>query len=153
MRLPIADCRLPIRESLSRRSLARRSHYGGQLVRFGQKSRTLARRHSFGLDQQFEPKRRLISFFFNRADLGNKFGWAARSATGPIICRYRSRSATANNLLGNRTTSIVILGNGPRQIDDPPGKGFSASLQFGRIHGAKVQTQSAIGNQQSAISL
>jgi hypothetical protein len=97
MRLPIADCQLPIWRSLSCRSLA------------------------------------------------------ACPATRAIICRYRS--ATANNLLGNRTTSIVTSGNGPRQLDDPQGEGFGPRPQFGGIHGAKPQTQSAIGNRQSEIPL
>jgi hypothetical protein len=37
-------------------------------------------------------------------------------------------------------------------FDDSQSKGFGARFQFRWVHGANIQTQSAIGNRQSAIS-
>jgi hypothetical protein len=151
MKLSIADCRLSIKESLSCRSFARSRHDGRKLVGLGQKSRKFSGSHRSRFDQQFEPKCRLIRLFFDRTDFGNEFGLTAGSATGPVICRHGS--AAADDLLGNRTSGIVVLRNGPGQFNDSERKSFSSSLQFGGIHGSKLQTQSAIGNRQSAMLL
>jgi hypothetical protein len=149
MKLPIANCQLPIKESLSCRSFARGHHDGRKLVCLGQKSRKLSGSHRSRFDQQFEPQCRLIRLFFDRADLGDEFSLTTSPATRPVICRHGS--AAANDLLGNRPSGIVVLRNGPGQFNDAERKSFSSGLQFGGIHGSKLQTQSAIGNRQSAL--
>lgn len=148
MILPIADCRLPIRQSPSRCSLARRRHYCSELICFGQESREFARRHRSGLNQQFEPQCCFIRFLLHRSNLGDEFRPAARSTTGSIICR--NRSSAAYNLLGDGSASIVIPGNRTRHFDYAKRKCFSSRLQFGWVHKATLQLRSATGNRQSA---
>ncbi len=151
MRLPIADCRLPIRKSFSRRCFTRVSHYGSKLVGFSQKRGKLALGHDPGLDKQFEPQCRLVGFFFDRPNLGDEFGVATCATTRTVISRHGG--STPHNLLGNHAPSIVVFWNRPQQFDDPQSKGFGTSFQFSWIHGSKLQTQSAIGNRQSAMAI
>jgi hypothetical protein len=148
-RLPIADCRLPINGSFTGRRLARGRHDCSKVVGFLQKRRQLARRHYARFDEQFEPQRGLVGLFFNRANFGYKFRPAPRAATGAIVCGYRS--AAANDLFGDDTSGIVAFWNSPGQFDDSQGKRFGARFQFDWIHAPKLQTQSAIGNRQSAM--
>jgi len=149
IRLPIADCRLPITDSFSRRRFARCGHDGGQLVRFIQQCRQFFCRQNARLDQQFQPERGFVGFFLDGADFGDEFGLAAGATTGAVIRRHRS--AAANDLFGDGAAGIVGFGNGARQLDDSQRESFRAGFEFGRIHGANLQTQSAIGNRQSAI--
>ena len=151
MKLPIADCRLPIWESFSRRSLARGCHDCRKLVCFGQKRGKFSRGHDVGLDKQLDPQRRLVCFFFDRPDFGDEFGLTARTATGAIICSHRS--SASHNLLGDDTSCVVIFWNRPCQLDDTQRKGFGSGFQFSWSHDAKLQTQSAIGNRQSSMPL
>jgi len=147
--LPIAACRLPIAESFSRRRFARSGHYGGQLVGFVQQRGQFFCRQNARLDQQFQPERGFVGFFLDGADFGDEFGLTAGAATGAIICRHRS--AAADDLFGDGASGIIGFWNGARQLDDSQRKSFCACLEFGRVHGANLQTQSAIGNRQSAI--
>lgn len=151
MKLPIADCRLPIGESLSRGGLARRCHDCRKLVCFGQKRREFSRRHDVGFDKQFEPQCRLIGFFFDRPNLGDEFGLTARPATGAVVRSHRS--SASHDLPGDDASGVVIFWNRPGQLDDTQGKSFGAGFQFSWGHDAKLQTQSAIGNRQSSMSL
>ncbi len=151
MKLPIADCRLPIGESLSRRSLARGRHDCRKLVRFCQKRGKFSRGHDVGLDEQFEPQCRLVCFFFDRPDLGNKFGLTARPATGAVVRSHRS--SASHDLLGDDASGVVIFWNRPGQLYDTQGKSFGAGFQFSWGHDVKLQTQSAIGNRQSSMPL
>ena len=147
--LPIADCRLPIKKSFSGRGFARGGHDGGDLIGFLQQGGQLARGHRAGLNEQFNPQRSFIRFFFYGSDLGDEFRLAAGAATGTVICRHRS--AAANDLLGDDAPGLVGLGDRARELDDSQRKGFRAGFEFSWIHGANLQTQSAIGNRQSAI--
>ncbi len=132
MRLPIADCRLPVRKSLSRRSFARGSH-------------------SAGLDEQFDPKCSFIRLLLDRTDLGEEFDLPAGATTRAIVrC---DRSSTPHDLFGADASCIVISLNRPGQFDDSQGKGFGASLQFRWIHNSKFQIQPATGNRQPAMRL
>jgi hypothetical protein len=152
VKLPIADCRLPIEESLSCRSFARGCHDGCEFVRFGQKRGKFSHGHDAGLDKQFQPECGFIGFFLNCADFGDKFRLAAGATTGTIVCGHRS--SASDDLLGNDASGIVIFWNSACQLDDSQRKGFRARLQFSWSHdGAKLQTQSAIGNQQSSMLL
>ena len=148
-KLPIADCRLPIKKSFSGSGFARCGHDGGEVVGFLQQRRQLARGHRRGFDEQFEPQRGFVSFLFHRSDFGDEFGLAARAATGAVI--RRDRSAAANDLFGDGASRIVIFGNHPGQLDDPQGKGFGPGFQFDWVHVLELQIQSAIGNRQSAM--
>ena len=148
-KLPIADCRLPIGGSLPRRSFARRRHDGSEFAGFCQEGGQFARRHSARFNKQFEPQRGFIRFFLNGSDFGNEFSLAAGAATGAVI--RRDRSSAANNLSGDDASGVVGLGDGACELDDSQRKCFRASFEFGWIHGANLQTQSAIGNRQSAI--
>lgn len=147
--LLIADCRLPIKESITGCSFARCDHNGGKVVGFLQERRQLADGHQPGFNQQFEPQCGFVSLLFHRTDFGDEFSLAAGAATGAIICRYQG--PTANNLFGDDTPCIVIFGNRAVQFDDSQGKGFSSGFQFGWVHPPKVQIQSAIANRKSAI--
>jgi hypothetical protein len=149
MKMPIANCRLPIKGSFAGRRLARGRHDCSKIVGFLQKRRQLARRHYARLDEQFEPQRGLVGFFFNRANFGYKFRPAPRAATGAIVCGHRS--AAANDLFGDDTSSIVAFGNRPGQFNDSQGKCFGPYFQFDWVHATKIQIQSAIGNRQSAM--
>ena len=149
MRLPIADCRLPIKKSFSCGSFARRCHDGGKLIGFIQKRRKFARRHDARLDEQFEPKRRFISLLLDCSDFGNEFSLTTGTTTGAIVGRHRS--SAAQYLLGDDAGRVIVLGNRPGQLDDSQGEGFGSGFQFGWIPAARLQTQSAIGNRQSAI--
>ena len=149
MKLPIADCRLPIWESLSRRSLALGRHDCGEFVRFGQKCRQFLCWHDAGLGEQFEPQRSFISLFLDNANLGDKFRLAARAATRAIIRRHGS--STTKNLFCDDASCVVALGNFSAHLDDSQGKCFGSRFHFSWSHGLKLRTQSAIGNRQSAI--
>jgi len=147
--LPIADCRLPITESFAGRGLARRGHDGGQFIGFIEQRGQFFCGHDARFSKQLEPESGFVGFFLDGADFGNEFRLAARAATGTVISCYRS--AAADNLSGNSPASIVGFRNGTGELDDSQRKSFRASLEFGWVHGANLQTQSAIGNRQSAI--
>ena len=148
-KLLIADCWLLIENSFLRRRFVRSSHDRGQIIGFLQKRSQSCRREHAGFDQQFEPQGGFISLFLDRPHLGDKFSAAASPATCAVI--RRDRSATADNLPGDDTPGVVASRNGFCQFDDAECKCFGACFEFGWIHGAKVQIQSATSNQQSAI--
>jgi len=150
MKLPIADCRLPIGELFAGRGFARRCHDGSQFVCFLQQRGKFFRGHDFGFDEQFEPERGLISFFFHGSNFGNEFCLAAGATTRPII--RRDRCSTADDLFGNNSPGVVGLWNRPGQFNNPQGKCFGTIFQLQGCHAAKLRKQSAIGNRQSAIS-
>ena len=149
-RLPIADCRLPIRASFARRGLARRGHDGGQFIGFFEQGGQLFCGHDARFGKQFKPKGGFIGFFLDGADFGNEFRLAPRTATGAVIGRHRG--SAPQNLFGNDAASVIAFGNCPAHFDDAQGKGLGSGFQFDRVHATKLQTQSAIGNRQSAIS-
>ena len=149
MELPIADCRLPITESFAGRGFAGGCHDGCQFVGFRKQGGKFFSRHDAGFNQQFEPQRRLVGFFLDGSDFGDEFSRTAGTATGAIVRGHGS--STPQNLLGNDPACVVIFGNLPAHLDDSQRKGFGAGFQFDRVHAANVQTQSAIGNRQSAI--
>ena len=149
-RLPIADCRLPINRSFARRGFARGGHDGSKRIGFRQESGQFFCRHDAGLNKQFEPQGGFVSFFFDGSNFCDEFGPAAGAATGTIVCGHRS--ATANDLFGDDTSSIIVFWNCPGQFDDSQGKRFCARFHFSWVHAPKLQTQSAIGNRQSAIT-
>jgi len=95
-RLPIADCRLPIKQLFAGRSFARCGHDGSKRIGFLQESGQLADRHDTGLDQQFEPQGGFVRFFFDGSDFGDEFGLAAGAATGAVVCGHGR--AAANDL-------------------------------------------------------
>ncbi len=109
MRLLMADCQLPIGEPLPGRSFLRRCQDRGEFIGSSQKNQKFPCRHGFRFDQQFEPKRGFIGFFFNRSGFGDKFRRTAGSTTSPVICR--DRSAASDDLFGNgaklRTRSTI----------------------------------------------
>jgi hypothetical protein len=140
--LPIADCRLPITESFSGRRFSRCGHDGRQLVGFFEQGRQFFPRHNSRLDQHFQPQRGFVGFFFNGSDFGDEFGLTARTATGAVI--GGDGSSAPQNLFGDDTTGIVALGNFAAHFDDAQSKSFCAGLEFGRVHGTNLQTQSAI---------
>ena len=148
--LPIADCRLPIKKSFAGRGFARGGHDGCQCVGFVVQRGQFLCGHRAGFNEQFEPQRGFVSLFLDGADFGDEFSRTAGAATGAVICRHGS--SAADNLSGDRPAGIVRFGNGARQLDDSQRKRFRAGFEFGRVHGANLQTQSAIGNRQSAIS-
>ena len=86
-KLPIADCRLPIKKSFSGSGFARCGHDGGEVVGFLQQRRQLARGHRRGFDEQFEPQRGFVRLFLDGSDFGNEFGLAAGAALGRFIHR------------------------------------------------------------------
>ncbi len=148
--LPIADCRLPITKSFSRRSFTRGGHDGGECVGFVEQRGQFLCRHRAGFDKQFQPQRGFVGFFLDGSDFGDEFSLAAGAATGSVIRRHRG--AAADDLFGDGTSSVVRFRNGARELDDSQREGFCAGFEFCRVHGANLQTQSAIGNRQSAIS-
>jgi hypothetical protein len=148
-KLPIADCRLPIGNLLPRRSFARGGHDGRKLIGFSQERGQLALGHRSGFDEQFEPQRGFVRFFLDGSDFCDEFSLAAGAATGAVVRGHRS--AAADNLFGNDASGVVGLGDGACELDDSQRKCFCASFEFSGIHGANLQTQSAIGNRQSAI--
>ena len=148
--LPIPDCRLPIKESFAGRGFTRGCHDGSQLVGFFKQSGQFFCGHDASLREQFQPERGFVGFLFHEADFGNEFCRAACPTTGPVVCRHGS--SAPQDLSGNDAARVVAFGNRPAHLDDPQGKGFCSRLKFGRMHNMKLQTQSAIGNRQSAIS-
>jgi len=148
--LPIADCRLPIKKSFAGRGFARGSHDGCQRVGFVEQCGQFLCGHRAGFNEQFEPQRGFVSLFLDGSDFSNEFGRAAGAATGSVIRRHRG--AATDDLFGDGTSSIVRFWNGSRELDYSQGKSFRAGFEFRRIHNTNLQTQSAIGNRQSAIS-
>jgi hypothetical protein len=148
--LLIADCWFSIGDSLPRRSFMRCGHDCGQIISLLQQCRQLACRHCTGFDEQFEPEGGFISLFLNDSNFSDEFGMATGPATGAVIRRHRG--AATDDLSGDHVSGIVVSRNRPCQFDDSQGKSFGACFQFGRIHGVKLQTQSAISNQQPAIA-
>ncbi len=149
-RLPIADCRLPIKKSFAVSSFARCGHDGGEFVGFVEQRGQFLCGHDAGFGEQFEPQSGLVGFFLDGADFGNKLRPAARPATGAVVRRHGS--STPQNLLRNHPASVVAFGNCPAHFDDAQGKGFGSCFQVYVIHAEKLQIQSAIGNRQSAIT-
>jgi hypothetical protein len=147
--LPIADCRLPINGSFTRRSFARCGHDGREFVGFCKQGRQFLCRYDAGFGKQFEPQRGFVSFFLDCSDLGNELRLTARPATGAVVGRHGS--STPHDLLGYHTACVIVFGDRPSQLDDSQGKGFGSEFQFAWIHTPTLQTQSAIGNRQSAI--
>ena len=148
-KLPIADCRLPIKKLFAGRGFSRGGHDGGKRIGFLKQGGQLALGHRARLDQQFEPQRSFVGFFVNGSDFGDEFGLAAGAATSAIVRRH-GRAATYD-LFGNSSSCLVTFWNRPRQFNDSQGKGFGSYFEFGWIHATKLQIQSAIGNRQSAI--
>jgi hypothetical protein len=148
-KLPIADCRLPIGKLFAGRGFARRRHDGGQFTGFQQQRGKFSRGHDAGLDEQLQPQRGFIRLFLDDSDFGDEFGLAAGAATGAVIRGHRG--AAADNLFGDHASGVVGLGDCARELDDSQRKSFRADFKFSRVHGANLQTQSAIGNRQSAI--
>ena len=141
-KVPIADCRLPIKKSFAGRSFARGGHDGHKLIGFSQERGQLALGHRSGFDEQFEPQRGFIRLFLDGSDFCDEFSLAADAATGAVV--RRDRSSAANNLFGDDASGVVGLGDGARELDDSQRKCFHASFEFSWIHGANLQTQSAI---------
>jgi hypothetical protein len=146
--LPIADCRLPIAKSFAGRRLARCSHDGGEFVGFSKERGQFHCGQNPRLDEQFEPESGFIGFFLDRSDFCDELGLAARAATGAIVGRHGS--SASQYLFGNNTPRVVVFWDFAAHLDDPQCKCFSSRLEFGGIHGMRLQTQSAIGNRQSA---
>ena len=149
MKLPIADCRLPIKKLFAGRGFAGGCHDGRQGVSFIKQGGQFARGHDAGFDQEFEPQCGFIGFFFNDPNFSDELCLTARTATRAVICSHRS--AAADNLFGDDAGGIVIFWNRFCQLDDSQSKSFRARLKFNRSHGMKLQIKSAIGNRQSAI--
>lgn len=149
MTLPIADCRLPIGKLPARCGFARRSHDGGEVIGFLQQCRQFGRGKNSRLAQQFEPEGRFISFLFDGANLGNEFRFASGAASCPVIRGHRS--AAANDLLRNDSSSVIAFWHRTRKFDNPKSESFRALFEFGGVHGAKLQNQLAIANRQSKI--
>jgi hypothetical protein len=148
--LPIAGCRLPIEALFAGRSFTRRRHDGGEFICFNKERGQSFCGQDVGLNQQFEPQAGFARFFFDIADLGDEFCLTSRPATGAAIRRHGS--AAADNLFGEGACRVIVFGNRPGQFNDSQGNGVSARFQFSRVHGMKLQTQSATGNRQPAIS-
>ncbi len=148
-RLPIADCRLPIGNLLARRGDARCSHDSSEFVSFFQKRGELPCWHDVRFHQKFQPQCGFIGFLLDSPDFRDEFSLTAGTATGAIIRGYRS--SAANDLFGDDSSCIVVFWNRPCKFDYSEREGFGSGFQFGRVHGANLQTQSAIGNWQSAI--
>lgn len=139
---------LPICGLFAGRRLTGSGHDGSQRVRFFQQRRQFLYGHDTGFNQQFEPERGFVGFFFHGPDFGNECRRTARAATSPIICRHRR--AAANNLRRNRAPRGCFW-NCAGQLDDSQCKFFRARFEFDGVHGIKSQIQSAIGDRQSAI--
>ena len=148
-RLPIADCRLPIKASFAGRGFARRGHDGSKFIGFFKQCGQFLRGHDAGFGEQLEPQNGFVGFLFDGANFGNEFCLTASAATGAVIRRHGS-SAT-QNLFSNDAASVIAFGNCPAHFDDAQGKGPGSGFQFDRVHASKLQTQSAIGNRQSPI--
>ena len=148
--LPIADCRLLMEALFAGCGFARGGHDGCQRIGFGQQRGQFLGGHRAGFDEQFKPQRAFVRLFLNYSDFGDEFGLTPGTATRAVICRHRG--AAADNLFGHRPAGIVGFGNGACELDDSQRKRFGAGFEFVRVHGANLQTQSAIGNRQSAIS-
>ena len=149
-RLPIANGQWPINGSSAGRRFTGGRHAGSQGVGFSEQGGQFLSGDDFGFNQQFEPQCRLVGFFLNGADFRNEFRPASCAARGTIIRGHRS--STSHNLFGNDACCVVIPGNGAGQFDDAQGKGLGAGFQLGWAHVAKLQTQSATSNRQSAIT-
>jgi hypothetical protein len=142
MKLPIADCRLPIVALSARCSFSRSRHDGGQVVGFLQERGQFAFGNNSCLGKQLKPQRGFARFFFNGSHLGGKFCFASSATPGAVIRRHRG--AAANDLFGNNTSRIVALRNGSRELDNAERKSFRALFEFGRIHVPTLRNQSAI---------
>jgi hypothetical protein len=149
MKLPIADCRLPIAESAAHRSLARCGHDRGQVIGLLQERGQFGLGNNARFDEQFDPESSLVCFFFNGSDFRNKFRLAPGAAGCAVIRGHRS--AAANDLSGDNPPRVIILRNRSRKFNDPEGETFGVLFKFRWIHGSKRQNQSPIANRQSAI--
>ena len=151
MKLPIADCRLPIKDLLAGRGFPGGGHDGCQFICLFKQGGQFARGHDVGFNQQFEPQRGFVGLFFDDSDLGDEFRRTTRPATGAVV--GGNGSSAADNLLGDGAGGVIILRNCLGQLDDSQSKSFCPGFEFNRSHGVKLQTQSAIGNRQSSIQL
>ena len=151
MRLPIADCQLPIANSAARSCFVRGCHDGGQIIRFLKQCRELLGGDGPGFSKQFEPQSGFVRLLLlNGSNLCDEFSFAAGAAGRAVIRRYLS--ATANNLFGCDASRIIGFGNAPRQFDDAKRESFGALFQFSRVHARKLLNQLAIANRKSTIS-
>ena len=144
MRLPIADCRLPIGGLFPRSGLARRRHDCSQFISLLQKRAQFASGHNSRLDEQLDPQRGFIGLLHNSPDFGDKLGLASRPATSPVV--GRNRGSASQNLFGENASGIVILWNRTGHLDDSQCKRLGPSFQFGGSHEPPLQTQSSTGN-------
>ena len=151
MKLPIADCRLPIAKLAAGGGFTGGGHNCCEVVGFLQQSGELAFRYNSRFNEQFEPQSGFIGFFFDRADLGDEFRFASGATCCPIIGGHRC--AAADNLFGNDSSSIIALGNCSGEFDNPKRKSFGALFEFRGIHTPNLRNQSPIANRQPAISL
>jgi hypothetical protein len=149
MKLPIADCRLPIAQLSVRRRFAGCGHDGGQVAGLLQERGQFALGNDSCLGQQLKPKSGFIGFFLYGSHLGYKLCFASRTATGSVICGHGC--AAADDLLGDNASSIVTFRDGAREFDNPKSERFGALFELERVHGPKLQKQSAIANRQSPI--
>lgn len=149
MKLPIADCRLPISSACG--GFAQGGHDGGQIVCFLQQRRQFAGGDGSRFGEQFKPEGGFIGFFFDDANFRDEFRFAASSACGPVI--RRQGSSAADDLFCNDASHVIGLGNRARQFNDAKRKVFGSLFQFGWVQGAKLSSQSATGNRQSAMAL
>ena len=151
MRLPIADCRLPIAESGAGGGFARGGHDGSEVVGFLQQRGQFALGNDSRFGKQFEPKRGFIRFFLNDSDFGDEFRFAS-SAAGRAVVRG-DRGTTADDLFCDNSSCVVRSGNGPGQFNYSKSKGFGALFKFSWVHRRKLQVQSPIANRQSSITV
>jgi hypothetical protein len=149
MKLPIADCQLPIAKLATRDGFARGGHDGGEVVGFLQKSGELAFWNDSGFDQQFKPQSSFVGFFLNCPDFCCEFCFAPSAAGRTVVRSYGS--SAANDLFCDDTPRIIRLGDGSRQLNDPKRKRFGSLFQFGGIHAPKLQKQSPLADRQSPI--
>ena len=151
MRLPIADCRLPIKRSRAGGGFARSGHNGGQIIRFLKERRQFSGGNNSRLTERLEPERCFVRLLLHCSYFGNEFRLASSAARCAVICS--DRSPTANNLICDSASGDIGFRNSPGQFDDSKGEAFGALFQFDGVHCRNVSEQSAIANRQSSIPL
>lgn len=150
MKLPVADCQLPIAGSAPRRCFARGRHDGRQIIRFLKQGGKLGGFDRSGFSKQLKPKGSFVRFFLDCPNFCDEFGFASSSAGCPVVRRHGR--ATTDNLFGNDTSGVVSLGNTFRQFNDAKRETFGPLFQFGRVHARKLLNQLAIANRKSPIN-
>jgi hypothetical protein len=149
MRLPIANCQLPIGELFPSGGFSRTGHDRSEFIRFGQKRRKLAGRHDSRFDEQLNPQSTLVRFFFDGSNFGNEFSATSCATTCSII--RSDGCAASQNLATEHAPGFVVFGYRSCHFHNSQGKGLCSDFKFAWVHVAKLRTQSAIGNRQSAI--